>query len=209
MDPGKERAERILVGAIVIDGRREWICKFCSEFNVWTKWRCWRCHNNIPAGLHGKYKQAVAAKTGDWSTGRSSSSGEEDKRSRSQEAEIKELPEHVEWFRKQRGEAGQEGESGPSRRESGLEEDWGMEVEEKLENGESKRKLDEQRNRPQKELRDIEKLSLIPQEIQSALPQRSPCLVNAMSLCLPCPLAAEESVVHGRFIDTCECRFGW
>ena len=35
-----------------------------------------------------------------------------------------------------------EGQSGPARRESGLEEDWGMEVEEELENGENKRKLD-------------------------------------------------------------------
>ena len=40
-----------------------------------------------------------------------------------------------EWFRKQRGEAGQEGQSGPTRRESGVEEDWGMEVEEEFENG--------------------------------------------------------------------------
>ena len=28
---GKERAERVLDGAISIDGRKEWICKFCSE----------------------------------------------------------------------------------------------------------------------------------------------------------------------------------
>ena len=42
----------------------------------------------------------------------------------------------------------------------------GMEVEEELENGENKRKLDEQRKRLQQELRDVEKLSFIPQEIQ-------------------------------------------
>ena len=35
-----------------------------------------------------KYKQAVAAKTGDWSTNCSSSSGEEDEKSKRQEAEI-------------------------------------------------------------------------------------------------------------------------
>ena len=35
--------------------------------------------------------------------------------------------------------------------------------------GENKRKLDEQRKMLQKELRDIEKLSLIPQEIQCGL----------------------------------------
>ena len=43
---------------------------------------------------------------------------------------MKELRAQVEWFRKQRGEAGQEGQSGPARRWSGLEEGWGMEVEE-------------------------------------------------------------------------------
>ena len=64
---GKERAERILANAILIDGRKEWICKFCSESNVWTRWRCRRCYSDIPAGLRGKYKQAIAAKSGEWS----------------------------------------------------------------------------------------------------------------------------------------------
>ena len=87
-------------------------------------------------GCGGKCKQAVAAKCGDWCTCCSSSSGEEYKKSKNQEAEIKELREQVEWFRKQRGEVARpEGESG-------MEEDWGMEVEE-FESGESKRKLDE------------------------------------------------------------------
>ena len=122
-----------------------------------------------PAGLLGKDRQAVAAKTGDWSTCCSSSSGEEDKKSKSQEAEIKELRAQFQCFRKQRGEAGQEGQSGPARRQSCLEEDWGMEVEEEFENGENRRKLDEQRMRLQKELRDVEKLSFIPQVIQRGL----------------------------------------
>ena len=30
---GKERAEKVLVDAITIDGRKEWICKFGSESN--------------------------------------------------------------------------------------------------------------------------------------------------------------------------------
>ena len=47
--PGKERAERVLAGAVAIDGRKELICKFCSETNVWTRWRCRRCYNDIPA----------------------------------------------------------------------------------------------------------------------------------------------------------------
>ena len=78
------------------------------------------------------YKQAVEAKTGDWSTGCSSLSGEEDKKSKSQEAEIKELREEVEWFREQRGEAVQEEQSGPAR---------SMEVEEEFENGGNNKKL--------------------------------------------------------------------
>ena len=61
---GKERAERVLASAISIDGRREWTCKFCSESNVWTRWRCRRCYSDIPAGLHGKHRQAVAARSG-------------------------------------------------------------------------------------------------------------------------------------------------
>ena len=85
---------------------------------MWTRWRCRRCCNNIPG------QQAVAARTGEGSTG-SSSSGEEDKdkKSRSQEAEIKELRAQVEWYRRQRGEAGQDGTGDPVRKESVVEED--------------------------------------------------------------------------------------
>ena len=39
---GQVRAERDLADAITVDGRKEWICKFCSETNVWTRWRCRR-----------------------------------------------------------------------------------------------------------------------------------------------------------------------
>ena len=49
MDPG-ERASR--AGKISIDGRTVWICKFCSESNVWTKWSNvwtkWRCRRSHP-----------------------------------------------------------------------------------------------------------------------------------------------------------------
>ena len=64
--PGKERAEKVLAGAIAIDGRKEWICKFCSESNVWTRWRCRRWYSDILAGLCGKYRQAIAARTREW-----------------------------------------------------------------------------------------------------------------------------------------------
>ena len=81
--------------------------------------------------------------------GCSSSSGEEDK-STSQEAEIEELRERVELFREHRGAAGQEEQSGSARKGSGLQEDLVVKVEEEFENGENKRKLDEQRKRLQK-----------------------------------------------------------
>ena len=87
----KERGERVLAIPISIDGRKEWTCKFCSESNVWTTWRCRRCCSNIPAGLQGKYRETVVAKLGEWSTGSSTSSGEEDRKARSLEAENKEL----------------------------------------------------------------------------------------------------------------------
>ena len=50
-----------------------------DEFSEWSA--------IIPAGLQGKYRQAVAAKSGEWSTGSSTSSGEEDRKTRSLDAE--------------------------------------------------------------------------------------------------------------------------
>ena len=47
-----------MAGAISVDGRKEWTCKFCSESNVWTKWRCRRCYHDIPTGLRGKYRRS-------------------------------------------------------------------------------------------------------------------------------------------------------
>ena len=73
---GEYRAKRVLASAISIDGRKEWTCKFCSESNVWTRWLCRRCYRDIPAGLRGKYRQAIAARTGERSTGSSTSSRE-------------------------------------------------------------------------------------------------------------------------------------
>ena len=65
-------------------------------------------------------------------------------------------------FEYSRGEAGQEGQGDPA----GLEEDWNMDCEEEVEN---KKKLDEQRKRLQKQLRDLEKFTCMPQDIQSKL----------------------------------------
>ena len=77
--------------------------QICSESNVWTRWRCRRCYNSIPAGLHGKHGQAVAAKSGEWSTGSPASSGEEDRKARCLEAENKELRARIDAMEKKEG----------------------------------------------------------------------------------------------------------
>ena len=131
---------------------------------MWMRWRRRRCHTNIPAGLGSKYWKAVAARTGEWSTGCSTSSGEEDRKSKSQEAEIKELRVKVEHHEKTewRRSPGR-----PSlRRESGMEEEWGLDVEDEIE---SRKKLDEQRKKLQKDLREVEKLSCVSKEVQESL----------------------------------------
>ena len=129
----------MLADAILTDSRKEWICKFCSESNVWTRWRCRRCHTNIPAMLRGKHRQAVAARTRERPTGSSTSSGEEDRKFKSQEAEIEELRTRIEHYRNQIGEEVQGGQGLPLRRESGMEEEWRMDFEDEIE---SRKKLE-------------------------------------------------------------------
>ena len=90
---GEERAERVLANAISIDGKREWTRKFCSESKVRTRWHCRRC------------RQAVAAKSGEWSTGSSTSSGE-DRKARRLEAENKELRVTIDAMEKKEGVQG-------------------------------------------------------------------------------------------------------
>ena len=94
------RAERVLANAISIDGRKEWTFKFCSESKVWTRWRCRRCYKNISAELHGKYRQAVAAKLGEWSTG-PSASNKEDRKARCLKDENKELRARIDAVEKE------------------------------------------------------------------------------------------------------------
>ena len=89
-----------------MDGRKEWTFKLCSESNVWTRWRCRRCYSNTPAGLQGKYGQAVAAKSGEWSTGSSTSSGGGRQKSSSLEAENKELRARIDALEKKEGVQG-------------------------------------------------------------------------------------------------------
>ena len=132
---------------------------------MWTRWLC---YNDIPAGLRGKCRQTIAARTGVWSTGYSTSSGVEDRKSTGLEAENKELRAKLEYYEKKEGKGTQGGQGLPSRRESGMEEEWRMEVDAEDEI-ESRKKLDEQKRKLQEELRDVEKLSCIPKEAQDSL----------------------------------------
>ena len=167
VDPGRERAAEVSESAVRIDGRKERTCKFCSESNVWTRWLCRRYHH-IPAGLRGKYRQAVAARNGEWSKGSSTSSGEEDTRAKILEVENKELRARIEALEKKEGEGVQGGQGLPSRRESALEEERGMEMDLEAE-VESLKKLDAQRRKLQNELLDIEKFPCVPKEFQENL----------------------------------------
>ena len=42
---------RVRSKAVVIDGRKEWCCRFCLE----TKNVCQRCETDSPSGLQGKH----------------------------------------------------------------------------------------------------------------------------------------------------------
>ena len=160
---GQVRAERVSGGSNHTRCRKEWTCKFCSESNVLTRWRCRRCYHNILASLHRKYEQAIAAKSGDWSTG--SSGEEEERKARSLEAENKDLTARIGAMGKKEG--AQNG-SGISFEEGHSEEVWRdcMEVED---DAECRRKLDEPRKKMQRDLREVERLSFALKEVQENL----------------------------------------
>ena len=100
---GQVRTERVLADAITTDGRKDWIWKFCSETNVWTRGRCRRCGNIVSTGLQGKHKQAIYAKNKEWYSGSSSSGGREGWRPQDQQEEIKKLRAQFELVSKQQG----------------------------------------------------------------------------------------------------------
>ena len=58
---------------------------------------------NIPAVLYGKCRQAVGAKSGEWSTGSSGSSGEEERKARALETKNKELRSRIDAMGKKEG----------------------------------------------------------------------------------------------------------
>ena len=57
---GQVRADEILAEAVIINGRKAWYCRFCSETNVWTRWRCRRCHTSILSGFKGKVQGSLS-----------------------------------------------------------------------------------------------------------------------------------------------------
>ena len=177
--------------AAIVTKRREEVRGFGVK-NVREK--CWLmpsllmrgrsgCVNSVPNPMYGRGGAAGDATTTStqscgentsWRLWRKRVSGplvlrrqvEERRRSRKiQEAEIKELRAQIKQLRKQqRGEAGQERQGDPARRESGLEADWSMDCGEEVQN---RKKLDEQRGMPQRQLRELEKFTDAPQDVQS------------------------------------------
>ena len=138
-------------------GERSGRVKFCSESKLCGRGGRGRpCYNDIPTGLREKYRKAVAARTGEWSTGSSTSSGEEERKNKSLEVENKELRARLEALEKE-GEAVPRGARAfhQGERESGLEEEWSMELD--LEDEvESRKKLDETKEESsRRKLRDI------------------------------------------------------
>ena len=127
---GQPRAETILAEALTKDGQKEWVCRFCTETNVWARWRCRKCFSSIPSVLQGKCRQAVSAKGGRCSSGSSSSSGGDNKNCRTSDAEVQALREELNRFKNTEKKQGVECE--PAGEEGGLEEDGKMEVDEEV-----------------------------------------------------------------------------
>ena len=75
-------------------------------------------------GCVGRRGRRLPEKNGEWSMGSSTSSGEEDGRTKSLEAENKEFRARIEALEKKEGEGVQGGQGLPSKRESGMEEEW-------------------------------------------------------------------------------------
>ena len=76
----------------------------------------------------------------------------------------------MEQLRKQqRVEKGEQAQGDSTRRESGFEDDWNMEVEEEVDN---KKKVDERRKRLQKQLREIDKFSDLDEMLRDAQKER-------------------------------------
>ena len=140
--PGKERSERVLASAISIDGRKEWTCKFCSESDVWTRWRCRRCCFDIPAGLRGSTGRRSTQELENGPRALRRQAGRKTESPKVWRLKIRSLGRGLRPWRR-RGEGAQALQGLPARRESGMEEECGvdMDLEDEVE---SRKKLDEQ-----------------------------------------------------------------
>ena len=145
--PGKERAEKVLASAVSIDGRKEWTCR--------------RCYRDIPAGLRGEYMQAIVARNGEWSTGSSTSSGEEERRNKSLEAEIRSFePGLRPWKRGKVGRGFHQGERAAWNK-SGVRR-WTSRMRPRVARSKMSKRRSSRRSC------DIEKLSCVPKEFQES-----------------------------------------
>ena len=118
MDPGERACRKSLACAISIDGRKDWIWSTAC-----TRWRCRRYYHDIPAGSCGKYRQAIAARTGEWFTGSSTSSEEEDRKSKDWRQKIRSIGPGLRPWKRREGKEPKEGKAfHPG--ESGMEEEW-------------------------------------------------------------------------------------
>ena len=121
--------------------------------------------NNFQTGLlsGSTRRRSRQSRESEWSTGSSTSSGEEDRKTRSLEAENKELSARVDAMEKKVGVQGRP--SVPFQEGGDSEDVWRdcMEVEDEAE---SRKKLDDQRKKMQKELREVDTLSFVSKEMQ-------------------------------------------
>ena len=132
---------------------------------MWTRWRCRRCYHDILAGLRGKYRQAIAGRTGEWSAVSLTSSREEERKSKSLEAGNNELRARLEDLEERRRRSPRRAR--PSFQEGGVEEEWGMDmdVEEEVE---SCKKLDEQKKEVAGGVARNLKFSCLSKEVQES-----------------------------------------
>ena len=155
--PAKGRTEKVLADAISIDVRKEWICGFCSGV---------RCVGGV--ALQGDasptFRRGCGVSTGrQWQQGPENGQRALRRREERRTGSLtvrrqKELRAKAEHCQKQNGEGVQGGQGLPPRRKIGMEEEWGMDFEGEIE---SRKKLDEQWKKLQKDLRDVQKNSRV------------------------------------------------
>ena len=150
----KNMQKKVLASAVSTDGRKEWTCKFCSE---------WVCGQGGVAGAAIMTSQQVRV----GSTGRQLLQGMEngprapqcrvERKTGGTKAwrqRIRSFKPGVRPWKRRKVKESKEGK-GFHQRESDLEEEWGVEMDLEDE-AESRKMLDEQKRKFLKELRDVE-----------------------------------------------------